>query len=216
MEVKAMTERIVIVAALLILFLAACSGPAAKTVLPPVLTPAFTPLETQAPAAPALAITAVEQDLPPTLPPEKMATPLQPPQGRISNVETPEPSNVVAGRIFPLDPAQPWSPKPGDKSLTRGQVFLEGMDLLVQESNPPQYTLSLEGSLPTPCHALRARILGADEKQRINVEVYSVADPNTICTQVLVPFNLQIPLGSLSGEKYTILVNGKEVGSSGK
>ena len=210
-----MTERLVIAAAFFFLFLAACAGPSEKTALPSALTPAVALLETQAPVGPAPTAVSVEHDLPPTLPPQKLATPFQPPEGRISRVETQDTSSPVVGPIFPVDPAQPWTPKPGDQGLTRGYAFVDGMNLLVQESNPPQYTLSLEGNLPTPCHALRASIQPADVKRRINIEVYSVADPKTLCTQVLVPFSLQIPLGTLNGEKYAILVNGKEVGSTG-
>jgi hypothetical protein len=88
----------------------------------------------------------------------------------------------------------PWQPQAADQSLKRGEAFVEGMDILVMESFPPQYTLSLQGTLPTPCHQLRVEVAPPDSRNQIQVSVYSVVDPNAICTQVLAPFEASVPL----------------------
>jgi hypothetical protein len=79
------------------------------------------------------------------------------------------------------------------------------------ESFPPQYMLHLVGNLPTPCHHLRANVSQPDDQNRIQVEVYSLVDPEEICTQVLSPFENNLSLGSFETGKYTLLLNGKQI-----
>lgn len=104
-----------------------------------------------------------------------------------------------------------YLPRENDVALTRGPVFLENIDILVMESYPPQYVLSLQGSLPTPCHELRVQVQPPDAEGNIRIEVYSVTDPQRMCVQVLKPFAVRIQLLSGTGE-YTFWVNGKKVG----
>ena len=114
----------------------------------------------------------------------------------------------------PLQPyPAPWQPQAADQSLQRGEVFIEEMDILVMESFPPQYLLTLQGTLPTPCHQLRVEVAAPDDQDTVQVEVYSVVDPNAICTQVLSPFQASVPLEGQPTGKYTVMVNGKEAGS---
>jgi len=95
--------------------------------------------------------------------------------------------------------------------LERGAVFLESTDLLKSESLPLQFTLALNGNLPTPCHELRFNVKPPDAENKIMVEVYSVTSPDVICIQVLQPFEENIPLGSFPAGKYTVWVNGNQV-----
>jgi hypothetical protein len=83
---------------------------------------------------------------------------------------------------------------------------------LIRESYPPQITLSLQGNLPTPCHNLRAKISEPDAENKINVEVYTVVDPNMMCTQVLKPFQETVELGTFPNGHYSVFVNGELVG----
>ena len=87
------------------------------------------------------------------------------------------------------------------------------MDILVMESFPPQYMLTLQGTLPTPCHQLRVEVAPPDDQNTIQVSAYSVVDPNAICTQVLSPFQASVPLQGQPSGTYTVLVNGEEAGS---
>ena len=135
-----------------------------------------------------------------------------PPAGEIiSPYPYPEPLQPYPGPLQPY-PA-PWQPQASDQSLQRGEVFIQEMDILVMESFPPQYTLTLQGTLPTPCHQLRVEVSPPDSQNVIQVSAYSVVDPNVICTQVLSPFQASVPLQGQPSGKYTVVVNGKEAGS---
>jgi hypothetical protein len=91
-------------------------------------------------------------------------------------------------------------------------VFIDSQDILVMESFPPQYKLSLSGSLPTPCHQLRVKVSEPDAQNRIVVEAYSLVDPEEVCIQVLEPFEANVPLGSFASGEYTVLLNNQEIG----
>jgi hypothetical protein len=111
------------------------------------------------------------------------------------------------------EPSSPsWEPAAGDDLLTRENVTLTETDLLVQESFPVQYMLSISGTLPTPCHRLRVTISEPDENNQIHIDVYSLVDPAEICIQVLEQFDTNIPLGSYSSGEYSVFVNGESVG----
>jgi hypothetical protein len=69
------------------------------------------------------------------------------------------------------------------------------------------------GNLPTPCHKLRAIVSPPDDQKRIQVGVYALSDPGTMCTQVLEPFEISIPLGSFTEGVYTVWVNDESAGT---
>ena len=106
----------------------------------------------------------------------------------------------------------PFAPQAGDSALTRGNVYLNKIDLPIRESFPPQVSLNLAGDLPTPCNQLRVDIAPPDQQKQILVDVYSVIDPNQICTQVLEPFEESIDLGTFPTGHYTVWVNSQKVG----
>jgi len=107
---------------------------------------------------------------------------------------------------------QPYAPRPGDSSLSRGNLYLDSAELLVLESYPVQINLVLQGNLPTPCHELRVSVTAPDNENRILVEAYSLSDPQAICMQVLQPFEASIPLGSFPAGHYSVWVNGEKIG----
>jgi len=115
----------------------------------------------------------------------------------------------------PTDPPNPvpgdYSPKPEDSALTRGPIFLDSTDLLTMESFPLQFSLNLKGSLPTPCHQLRISANAPDSQNEIHIAAYSVVDPNTVCAEVLEPFEANFPLGSFPSGHYILFVNGTQV-----
>ena len=108
--------------------------------------------------------------------------------------------------------ANPYAPQPGDGTLTRASAFINSADLLFMESFPVQVALILRGNLPTPCHSLRAVIHAPDQNNNIEVEIYSIADPNKVCEQVLQSFEASIPLGAFPSSHYTVWVNDDKVG----
>lgn len=106
----------------------------------------------------------------------------------------------------------PYAPKPGDLALIRGNVFVQEMGLLIRESFPPQIALTVSGELPTPCHQLRVLIGEPDAENRIDVEVYSVVNPDLACIQVVEPLDATIELGTFSSGHYSVWVNGELAG----
>jgi len=109
-------------------------------------------------------------------------------------------------------PANALEPKPGDENLRRGNVFIQEFGLMIRESFPPQVSLAFSGELPTPCHQLRAVVSAPDEENKIIADVYSVVDPNMICTQVLKPFQADMDLGTFPTGHYTVWINGEMAG----
>lgn len=129
--------------------------------------------------------------------------------------EVPSPDDPVSSSPYPFpDEEEPpaWQPQAGDQALQRGDVFIDQKDILVLESFPPQYMLFIKGNLPTVCHQLRVKLSPANAQNHILVEVYSLYDPGEVCIQVLAPFEVSIPLGSLAEGKYFIVVNGDQAG----
>ena len=96
--------------------------------------------------------------------------------------------------------------------MQRGVVFIDSTDILTLESFPLQFQLHVKGSLPTPCHQLRLVVDEPDVQKQVKVSIYSLVDPNTVCAQVLEPFEVNIPLGSFPSGTYAILVNDEKVG----
>jgi hypothetical protein len=120
-----------------------------------------------------------------------------------------QPSDTVAageGERSPLDPL------PNESKLVRGNVFIEESGVILMESFPVQAALLVSGSLPTPCHELRAKVSEPDKDNHIYIELFSLTDPNMACIQVLERFETSIPLGDYSGGSYTVFLNGEEVG----
>lgn len=119
-----------------------------------------------------------------------------------------------AAKIPPLvEPSvQPAYPLPGDGQTQIDSVFIESSELLTMESYPLQFSLVLSGYLPDPCHHLRYTVNPPDENNKINIEVYSIADSSNACIQVVAPFETAIPLGSYPSDHYTIYLNNKLMG----
>lgn len=105
-----------------------------------------------------------------------------------------------------------YAPQVGDAKLSRSDVYLDSTQINVMESYPLQFNLQLVGSLPNPCYQLRIKTSAPDVQNRIQIEVYSVADPGAMCTEVLQPFDVTIPLGSFPTGNYSIFVNGSLIG----
>jgi hypothetical protein len=112
-----------------------------------------------------------------------------------------------------LEPVKnPYEPQPADSGLTRDEVFINEMDILIRESFPPQISLTLSGELPTPCHQLRVQTNEPDAENKIKLEAYSVVNPDMICIQVLEPFQASIDLGTFPSGRYSVWVNDELAG----
>jgi hypothetical protein len=107
-----------------------------------------------------------------------------------------------------------YEPQPGDDKLTRADltVDMSGSRLYTSDTQPRLVSAILAGNLPDPCHQLRILFTPADSQNKINLEVYSVFDPQTSCVQMIVPFQVTFPLGSFPSGHYSVYVNGQLLG----
>ena len=121
-------------------------------------------------------------------------------------------TNPPAGAPTEEPVTSPYLPQPDDASLSQGEVFIQEMGLIIRESYPPQISLNLGGELPTPCHQLRVQVEEPDEDNRIDVDAYSVVDPEMVCAQVLESFEANIDLGTYPTGHYSVFVNGELAG----
>jgi hypothetical protein len=117
----------------------------------------------------------------------------------------------------PRIPSQPAEPTPGLAPLPAGSqrvlAPIDGADMLVLESFPPQYMLHVKAGLPSGCAKP-----GGYEMNRsgdtIRVSVYNTMPTgNPICTQIYGMYELNIALGSdfEPGKTYTVLVNDRRL-----
>jgi hypothetical protein len=133
-----------------------------------------------------------------------------------TSTSTRPPDTVVTNPPVSTEPVEPtgnqFAPQPEDKNLSRGTAFVHEASLLIRESYPPQISLHIKGDLPTPCHLLRVEIKEPTPENQVNIDVYSLVDPDLICTQILAPFDESIDLGTFPGGHYSVSVNGEPAG----
>ncbi len=116
-------------------------------------------------------------------------------------------SNQAGGSV-----SSPSTEKPVNENLVEGPVYLDSADLLILESFPPQYRLLLKGNLPDPCHKLEVVVPAPDAEGIIDVQVFSLTNPETICIQILEPFEESVSLDGFPPGTYQVEVNGEMVG----
>ena len=105
-----------------------------------------------------------------------------------------------------------FSPQPGDDEWKGGGVYIDATEIILLESFPVQVRMELSGHLPTPCHELRLIVSPPDDHERIEIEAYSVSDPELMCIQSLAPFDAQVALGDFTEGEFTVWINGEQVG----
>lgn len=132
-----------------------------------------------------------------------------------SPTATAQPDEPVASTPGNPEPETPsYEPQPGDKNMTRSKVYIEGAEVLVLESEPPQVMLHVAGNLPNPCHNLRIQVNPPDAKNNILVDVYAVVDPTKNCIEVIKPFDASVRLDvGLAKGAYSVYVNGEPIGA---
>ena len=107
-----------------------------------------------------------------------------------------------------------YKPRTSDDNMKRGNVFIElkDSDIIVMESAPVQVNVLLMGNLPDPCHELRVVPTTDEAAKRVDLEVYSLTKKGGACITVLQPFEATILLGSFTGGKYEVFINGEKLG----
>jgi hypothetical protein len=119
---------------------------------------------------------------------------------------------VCAPPMGDLPTGNPPVPEVGDEPMARTEAHIDSLAIVSDGSFPPVYQLQVKGSLPTPCDHLRTTANPPSADSEIYVQVYAVVDPYEVCSQVLQPFEVSVPLGSYVRGSYAVIVNGKNVG----
>lgn len=132
---------------------------------------------------------------------------------------------AISCSALPGDMEQPVEYVPGDvqtpqntptipENAQRGEVYISETQLLVMESYPVQLSLVVNGDLPTPCHQFQADVPEPDANNAIHVQVYSLVNPDTMCVEVLKPFEqgIAIPMHGQVDGQYSVWLNGELVG----
>lgn len=129
--------------------------------------------------------------------------------------ETPNPNSDPVqphATQFGQQPLPSFLPQPGDAKLQEGRAFVDRSELGTLKKDPYQAVLYLTGNLPTPCHQLRVKTAPPDSGNNIQVSVYTVFNPDMVCTQVLKFFEIAVPMDVLPAGTYHVAVNGEKVG----
>jgi hypothetical protein len=106
-----------------------------------------------------------------------------------------------------------FAPQLGDLKLATGPAYVEIADSeAIMKAGNQATALHLVGNVPNPCYSLRVVVHEPDAQKRLNVEVYSVADPEKLCADMLQPFDETIALDTLAVGKYTVYINEEKLG----
>ena len=101
------------------------------------------------------------------------------------------------------------APDPSDTTVPAGRpASIGGVTFQFLESLPVQVRAVVTGDLPTPCHTV---VVGTPTTSGDRVELtITVAEPpaDTMCVQVIEPFEETIDLGTFAPGTYTLLLNG--------
>lgn len=143
--------------------------------------------------------------------------------GTGTGTATPVGAAPLAATAYPADEQNPapqsadlsgaYPILPGDENKAGGSFYADQYELDPNASDPAKTDLIAVGSLPTPCNEIRAFVNPPNEKQEIFVRVYSVADKDKVCTQVLQPFEgVVTTLTGFPAGKYIVYANDQQVG----
>lgn len=100
----------------------------------------------------------------------------------------------------------------GANWMLEGPVFLEGSQLIEDESEPASYRIKVWGALPTVCHTLQWSIT-QPAGGKIEIQLYSMAPAEQICIQVLAPFEAEIPIPQPGAGTWELVLDGKPIGT---
>jgi hypothetical protein len=121
------------------------------------------------------------------------------------------PSRDTGGRPAPSQPTPGLQPLPAGSQRVLAPI--DGADVRVLESSPPQYMLHVQAGLPSGC-AKPAGYEMSRSGDTIRFSVYnSMPTGNPICTQIYGMYELNVSLGSdfESGKTYTVQVNDRRL-----
>jgi hypothetical protein len=121
---------------------------------------------------------------------------------------TPPDATVAPGQPGSIPPSGPAPLLPPDRIPERAPI--DGLDIRVAESFPPQYFLNVKAGLPSGCAEQYTHTVSR-AADAITVTVLNSTVKDAVCTMIYGMYELNIPLGSDfdAGKTYTVQVNDK-------
>jgi hypothetical protein len=88
------------------------------------------------------------------------------------------------------------------------RVYVDSIDIFIQESFPVQVSVQVYGNLPDGCTTIKETGFTFDDKNTFEVHLFTSRPKDMACTQALVPFEENIPLDvyGLPAGTYTVKV----------
>jgi hypothetical protein len=110
-----------------------------------------------------------------------------------------------------VDPSPTIAPTvdTGPTQPVRGQAQVDEVEILIMESFPVQVSVIARGELPDSCTRID-EIISQRTEDTFRVAITTFRQPDTVCTQVIVPFDQTIALDvvGLPAGTYNVTVNG--------
>ena len=130
-----------------------------------------------------------------------------------------EPGQTYRVIVNDLETTSFTTPRTGLRDTFTTESPIESADVVILESDPPQYQLNVVSGMPkgSGCSQFNGYEIRREEANRIDVVVthHEVADPDVVCTADYPTVESFVPLGSDfdPGVEYTVIVNGDTVSS---
>jgi hypothetical protein len=139
--------------------------------------------------------------------------PVQKPDEPVSNQAPGTPPDATVAPGLPIPTPTPTGPAPllpPDRHPEPAPI--DGLDISIAESFPPQYFLHIEAGLPSGCAEKYAHFVSR-AGDVITVSVQNSLPKDAICTAIYGMYELNLNLGSdfVSGKTYTVNVNDKTI-----
>lgn len=111
--------------------------------------------------------------------------------------------------------AHPPTPDPPvDPAIPEPQVWLSPLYLSNMEINAigdGRVEFVILGSVPTPCHSVKASVTHTTAERRLDVALWSEAPGDQVCNQVLMSIGHVVAIDGLEAGTYVVRIDGTEI-----
>ncbi len=118
------------------------------------------------------------------------------------------PEEGQAGEEMATDPNQTSNPNEAPANPEEGPVYLDSYKVLSGDTSS-DLVIHLVGNLPTSCSQLVLKATVDPTSNSINVLAYSTEPKDTMCAQVLTPFDHEFKVPNLKNGNYDLIINGE-------
>lgn len=108
----------------------------------------------------------------------------------------------------------PYAPRSGDSDLLAEDIDTQWSRVYIARSQPPQLLVSFTYFPPTTCHKLRVEVSEPNDENQIILKAYVVAAKDQVCATIVLedPLLARLNLGSFPEGRYTVVLNGDQIG----